>query len=348
MLLLREQAAPYDQSGMNAAAPPDLTSSDPPAGRAGGRGWGQSTVRAILQNERYVGRWVWNKRKFIRRPNEKNRRAVLRPREEWRVQEHPELAIVPSDLWQQVQERFKTRKTFSRGRAPGEGRVPHLLSGMLRCGRCNSHLSIISAKMKNGVRYANYGCSAYHTKGKTICANGLCVSERKVTTAVIDTIRGMLADATAIKRFVDRCTARLAESEKQPSPIEELDREIAAAERVARNLADAVGQAGWSQTLGERLREQEARLSQLRARRLTLEAQAARPAPLPRPEALTAHPRDLATVLEKQPERSQAILRKHVGTITLTPQGEGPDRCYLATGAFDVSVLVKTSCGGRI
>jgi hypothetical protein len=85
-----------------------------------------------------------------------------------------------------------------------------------------------------------------------------------------------------------------------------------------------------------------------RARRRALNAEMARPTVLAHPQTVTAYLSDLAGTLAKAPERAQALLRKHVGTITMTPQAEGPDRHYLATGAFDVSVFVQTSCGGRI
>ena len=47
-------------------------------------------------------------------------------------------------------------------------------------------------------------------------------------------------------------------------------------------------------------------------------------------------------------KKARGLLRKHLGPTRLVPRTEGPDRHYLATGAFDLSVLVRTSCGGRI
>ncbi len=68
-----------------------------------GRGWGKGTVRAILLNERYIGRFIWNKRKYVRNPKKKNRKAVERPRSEWRILERPELAIISPEIWDAVQ-----------------------------------------------------------------------------------------------------------------------------------------------------------------------------------------------------------------------------------------------------
>jgi site-specific DNA recombinase len=69
----------------------------------------------MLLNERYVGHFVWNRRKFIRVPGQRHRRAVKRPRSEWRVQERPELAIISPSVWALVQRRIQRRA----GRPPG-------------------------------------------------------------------------------------------------------------------------------------------------------------------------------------------------------------------------------------
>jgi len=44
-----------------------------------GRGWSSSTIRAMLRNERYVGHFVWNKRKWLSNPRRKGRKCLERP-----------------------------------------------------------------------------------------------------------------------------------------------------------------------------------------------------------------------------------------------------------------------------
>ena len=44
--------------------------------------WGRSSVRNILRNETYVGRWFYGKTRAVKQPNGRTRRA-RRPREEW-------------------------------------------------------------------------------------------------------------------------------------------------------------------------------------------------------------------------------------------------------------------------
>jgi site-specific DNA recombinase len=68
-----------------------------------GRGWGSGTVRAMLRNERYLGRLVWNQREWHRDPNTGKRRSRPRPENEWVRVEAPDLRIIDDALWAKVQ-----------------------------------------------------------------------------------------------------------------------------------------------------------------------------------------------------------------------------------------------------
>jgi len=61
-----------------------------------GRGWGHTTIRAMLRNERYLGRFAWNKSKWARVSGRKSRRQVNRPESEWITHHYPQLAIIPT------------------------------------------------------------------------------------------------------------------------------------------------------------------------------------------------------------------------------------------------------------
>jgi hypothetical protein len=80
----------------------------------------------ILRNEKYIGDWVWNKRRFIKDPDTGRRRALPRPPEEWFRKEHPELRIVDAALWVAVRERLAfVEKTYGvgPGHPPRAGRT---------------------------------------------------------------------------------------------------------------------------------------------------------------------------------------------------------------------------------
>src|SRR5262245_4853301 len=210
-------------------------------------------------------------------------------------------------------------------------------------------MSVVSARVKNGVRYANFGCSANRSKGAAICTNNLCASERKVTSAVLSALQDLLTAPDVVARFVDRFDAHLAQKREAAKDTAALDRQLAAAEKALANLADGVAHAGWSETLGKRLQAQEVHVAALRDRKKALvDASAASPALAPHPRVVTAYLQDLNQTLAEAPEKARGLLQKHLGPVRLVPRTEGPDRHYLATGALDLSVLYRTSCGGAI
>ncbi len=325
--------APYDRSHTKRA----------------GKGWGQSTIRSVLTNERYMGRWVWNKRKYSKGPGG-TRRGEMRPASEWRVREVPELAIVDADLWREAQERLKENTVRVRRTKSGE-RYEHLLSGLLRCGECGSSMQVVSAKVKNGTRYANFGCAARHTKGEAICSNRRYVSELKIERAIIGSILDVLSAPDLAERVERSFVARFTELNRQAAGGGSLQKEQAEAEKHVRNLTQAIGRMGLTEALEESLREAEERRRSLRARASAVRS---KPAVLPTRAMVAKAVASSRDLILKDPQRKREFLRRHVGRIVLTPETESPGHSYRATGAIELSgllgagVLDTNGCGGRI
>jgi site-specific DNA recombinase len=83
-------------------------------------GWGHSSIIAIIDNESYIGRFTWNRRKWITDSRTGDRRYVERPKSEWLIREDPSLAIVPRDLWDAcAARRALARKAHPGGFKPG-------------------------------------------------------------------------------------------------------------------------------------------------------------------------------------------------------------------------------------
>jgi hypothetical protein len=76
------------------------------------KGWSPATVHRILQNTKYIGRWVWNATETRRDPKTGRRRQFPKPEAEWIVHEDETLRIVPQALWERAQEQLQSlRKT---------------------------------------------------------------------------------------------------------------------------------------------------------------------------------------------------------------------------------------------
>jgi hypothetical protein len=56
----------------------------------------------ILNNEKYAGRWIWNRAEGRRDPKTGRRRRFDKPESEWVIDEHEELRTVPKQPWEAV------------------------------------------------------------------------------------------------------------------------------------------------------------------------------------------------------------------------------------------------------
>jgi site-specific DNA recombinase len=324
----------------------------------------------MLSNERYLGRVTWNQSKWMRVSGRKSRRRVQRPESEWVTKNHPELALVPKDLWDRVQARIRRTAPAGRGRPAASGRTVYLVSGLLRCGVCGGSMTVIGKKAKNGVSYARFGCTTHHSRGATVCSNGLGVSEKKASRALVDALKDKLDRPELIERFVSTFRQHANSLGKVNDRGEDADRRVRDGERRIANLTESLAKRGWSDALAAKLRDEEAQLTRVKVERTASIRGTARPV-LPNAVAIAGHFRNLLAVLEADPARGRELLSRFVAPVVMTPEvdasvgaetaGKGPARRYRATSAFNLSffvsppealvpreVEVKSSCAGRI
>lgn len=189
--------------------------------------WRVSALHALLHNEIYVGRLVWNRARWIRSAaNSKKRRYVENPREEWIIHERPELAIVNEETWRYAQARLNERAELYK---PGRGGKPrYLLSGLLRCACCSGAFTIAAHRP---VRYA---CSTRRTAGDQACGNDVMVSRELVERRVLDTLRDRFLSSEA-KEVARRALLEAAKDEPRADPgLARLDLQIRELERLRR------------------------------------------------------------------------------------------------------------------
>ncbi len=154
-----------------------------------GRGWALSSIRAMVMNEAYIGRVVWNRRamgKFHRIANRREverdgcgkRRLDWNAPEDWLVYEDAHEALIDRATFERAQRIMKERaeQTYAAGFLTGKAKVSrYLLSGLLQCGACGGSMhgrtTWKGKPRKDGSRIGTsyYVCGASITKGKAIC-----------------------------------------------------------------------------------------------------------------------------------------------------------------------------------
>ena len=118
---------------------------------------GKNALNAILQNERYIGVYFWNKRKMKYfgkwAGGEQNPEVV---RKEGMIP-----VIIDNDTWERVQKRMKANKRNGAYTA----KHTYLLSGLIECGKCGGTFTGKTNKSGKGYITRYYACNnKYRTR----------------------------------------------------------------------------------------------------------------------------------------------------------------------------------------
>lgn len=173
------------------------------------------TDTGFLNNELYIGRYVWNRSQWTKDPESGKRRRIKRPENEWVIKSMPELRIVPQELWEAVKKRQqyqherseKMRATLHKNARTGAG-PKYLFSSLLKCGCCGGSYAMVDVN--------RYGCTTHKDRGPTACANGLKVSRKLVETRLLAAIKADLFTPEGIELFRQEVSRLLAERAKHP------------------------------------------------------------------------------------------------------------------------------------
>ena len=193
----------------------------PPRARAGRvrATWCPTAIREMLRRTLYVGRVIWNRSKFVKKPGTRKRIRRERPQTEWSVSERPELRILNDELWQAVQDRLAwTGEVYGR-RGKGKNLIGrganHLLSGFLKCFECGSNLTIVVGAGKG--RQPRYGCP--HNSIRGACSNNLreredWIEKRLLSDLQANVLRPEVVEF-AVEEFCRQLKARFSEISAQ-------------------------------------------------------------------------------------------------------------------------------------
>jgi DNA invertase Pin-like site-specific DNA recombinase len=283
--------------------------------------WSSAAVHRILRNEKYNGKWIWNRSETRRDPRTGRRRKFPKPESEWFVNHDETLRIVPQELWSRAHARLREIRRLWPGRRGRRGFHTELLSGAMVCGRCGSAIAKVSGK---GGGY--YGCLR---AAKRACDNRILVrrtlAEQIITSAVREILSSTEDVAFMLKR-VEECVARMCPN--MPESIRLKEAELRAEEHRVIHFIEFIAEGRDSEAVAGALT-----ISEQRAQRLTAELSELRQArdkvfrvpPLPLIKKLCAIAQD---VLEPKTDESALLIRKLLGKIRLDPIKPNVGRPY--------------------
>ncbi len=115
--------------------------------------WSIRSVKLMLSNPVYKGTLVWN------RVDRSKKKQIEKDVEDWVVVENAHPCIIDETTWDAVQKVMDKKPVHPRSKTS-----PHLLGGILKCGRCGAGMSISWSGPKTN-RKRVYRCSANKNKG---------------------------------------------------------------------------------------------------------------------------------------------------------------------------------------
>ena len=194
----------------------------------------------FLNNQLYIGRYIWNRSMWTKDPDTGKRRRSDRPESEWIIKDMPDLRIVPQELWDAVQARqaeIRKKSGALREALNNPNSRSHsgkyLFSGLLKCGGCGANFTMCSTH--------SYGCATNLNRGESACANGLRVPRRVVEERLLEAIKGELFSEEAVDLFVKETTALLKQRQADNVPDTEAARRgLNQAEREVANIMAAI------------------------------------------------------------------------------------------------------------
>jgi site-specific DNA recombinase len=311
------------------------------------KGWSPATISRILDNEKYAGRWIWNRTESRRDPRTGRRRRFEKPESEWVIHEDEELRIIPKPLWDTVRERRKEmHRTWPGGEGKGgfckdqgsrQAHFPtHLLAGSMVCGCCGATIAQVSGK-SGGYN----GCLAA-TKGA--CENKTLVRRTLAEKVILEAIQDQISDPEHIAYVLGRVEEEIAKQRADlPDTLRLKEVELAAEERRLANFVEFIGEGRGSQALGKALVETERRVEALTEEVDSLNRSREKIFRPPPVEWISERLGDIQSVHEQRTARSAQMLRSLLGPIRLELQTPDIGRpFYSAVTTLDALALIET------
>jgi site-specific DNA recombinase len=272
----------------------------------------------ILNNEQYVGRTIWNRSRWVRsRQDSSKRRCLPNPRSKWIINIDERLRIVSDELWNRVKRRqadglARVGERIARGISESKAaltgpRPKHLLSGLLRCGSCESNFVSTGRDA--------YACSSF-VHGRA-CDNTVRVKRSVIEPLLLDGLKSMLMSPGVIEEARRRAVTAV---QRAGRPDATAARRVAALRGEVANLTDAIasGALKASRAIGERLAAAEAELARLEAQQTDTSAETVAKLTPRLVDQLRRAAEDMPALLRgAHPERGRAVISSLVGDITV-------------------------------
>lgn len=173
--------------------------------------WHVTSIRAILNNEVYLGKLVYGKQ---RNKSMKSKEKVRNPKEDWIVVENCHEPIITQELWDTVQ------KILNAKHRPAKAGEVQMFAGLLYCSDCGHCLTYSQKQRKDGSYHGAYSCWMYKTHGKEYCASHYITFDTIYELVLIDIQRNLFQYRKNTDKFKSILSRKYqSDSQKQAEQI---------------------------------------------------------------------------------------------------------------------------------
>lgn len=207
-----------------------------------GKPIGNNAIFQILRNERYTGRYTWNKRKvkhFGKWAGGGDNPNIV-------VIDDVIPVIIENELWERVQKRMNenTKNKVNKSRKNRE----YILSGLLRCAKCGGAFVGSTTTNKKGSEYKFYSCAnkkRLHTcDAKNIAAND-------IEPLVLNILKKEILDEGMIEKVADLILSSAADTKDDQR--EALKKELSSVRGKIANFLKAIESGIFTESVSEHL-----------------------------------------------------------------------------------------------
>jgi hypothetical protein len=229
-------------------------------------GWCPTAQRDILQRDLYRGTVLWNRTQAIQLGRTRKQRK--RPQSEWLRIDAPELRIISSVLWEQVEKRrTQNKNAYLRGeggrlisRPTGEDhRSSYLLSSIAKCVVCGGSIVAIKRTAKQRCDRTVYRCAYHHKRGHTVCSNIVEVRQDILDSAILHAMNNMLDDQVLEASVAEALGRIRKEQKKLRDGCVTIERELSLIETRLHHLVEHIANGKATDAIDASLRQEEAR-----------------------------------------------------------------------------------------
>lgn len=173
--------------------------------------WHVTSIRAILNNEVYLGKLVYGKQ---RNKSMKSKEKVRNPKEDWIVVENCHEPIITQELWDTV------HKILNAKHRPAKAGEVQMFAGLLYCSDCGHCLTYSQKQRKDGSYHGAYSCWMYKTHGKEYCASHYIMFDTIYELVLIDIQRNLFQYRKNTDKFKSILSRKYqSDSQKQAEQI---------------------------------------------------------------------------------------------------------------------------------